>query len=175
MTSPLQIRISESKVVPRDRAFIWKVLSEPANYEALMPGIESHTETSPGVWRWRFAPQGGFGMSVRPTFSVRYELDGSEAVRFSYVPTSSGEVTAASGAFAVADAARGTRVTMRLDAQLDLPIPRMLARPMGRLIEARMRAIALGFITNVGEVPPPPRGGPEGRRYSGDPPREETS
>ncbi|WP_195908079.1 SRPBCC family protein [Nostocoides sp. HKS02] len=136
-----------SAVVPFPRAAVWDLLTDAHQVARLTPMVRSIAPRG-DLWLWKLAPIELLGRSVGLSFTERMEFTPQERIVYTHAPTGD-ERAGVEGTYLLADAGAGTRLTIDLGVEVDLPFPR-LARPA---VQASMHgviaAMGAGFAHNL--------------------------
>lgn len=140
--------VERSAAVDAPPAEVWAVVADVGRLGELMPDVERY-ERVDGGWRWVMVEQRRLGQRFQPRFTVRYELDDPERVRFERV-TGADDSADAGGEITVraADGA-ATRLAFRLELTVDVPVPGLLAGAVRAMLTDEIRRLADGFLANV--------------------------
>lgn len=127
---------------------VWAVVADVRQLGDLMPDVERY-ERVDGGWRWVMVEQRRLGQRFQPRFTVRYELDEPERVRFERV-SGAGDSADAGGEITVRGGrAAATDLTFRLDLTVDVPVPSLLTGTVRAMLTDEIRRLADGFLANV--------------------------
>lgn len=133
--------------VPFSRAAVWEVLTDPGQVARLTPMVRS-IQPRGETWVWKLAPIELLGRSIGLSFTERMEFTPKERIVYRHAPVGD-ERAGVEGTYALADSGTGTRLSIELGVEVDLPFPR-LARPA---VEASMHgviaAMGAGFAHNL--------------------------
>ena len=134
-------------VVPHSRDAVWAVLSDAKQVAKLTPmvrSIEDHGET----WLWKLAPIEVLGKSIGLTFTERMEFSPKERIVYTHAPQGH-ERAGVEGTYALADSGDGTRLSIELGVDVDLPFPRLAKPAVQASMQAVIAAMGVGFAHNL--------------------------
>ena len=140
-------------VVPFTRTAVWEVLTDPHQVARLTPMVRS-IQPRGDLWLWKLAPIEVLGRSVGLSFTERMEFTPQERIVYTHTPTGD-ERAGVEGTYLLADAGSGTRLSIDLGVDVDLPFPQAGAaggagldarghRRDGRRLRAQPRPTAQG-------------------------------
>lgn len=144
----IEANVERSLVVAAPPQRVWETVSDVSRLGELMPEVERYEPVDDG-WRWVLVEQQRLGRTFQPRFTVRYELEEPERVRFERV-AAPGDSAQAGGLIAVgrSDGER-TEASFRLELTVDLPVPGLLRGSVATMLSDEIRRLADGFLTNV--------------------------
>lgn len=170
---------SSEAVVAAPRAAIWQVLTDPVVLPKLTPLLR-RIDVDPrdeGLWEWHLAGLSVLGVGISPVFTERMTFttdDDGAGTRIDYThepPAGRTETTAAEGIYQLSDVPGGTRLQIRLELQVELPLPGLSAPAVTRLMQATIRRMGERFSANLlrhlGVTEPPDQAGASDRSRSG--------
>ncbi len=139
--------ISTSTVpVPAD--MIWKQICDPASLTALTPLVRSIVVEG-DLWRWQLMGIEALGVSVAPTFTERMEFIEPHLIRFKHETVNEHERAGADGTYELTE--RGDETDLKVDNSLtvELPLPRLSAGAVERVMKASMQRTGKRFAVNL--------------------------
>lgn len=165
---------SSEAVVAAPRAAIWKVLTDPVVLPKLTPLLRriDVNPNDPALWRWHMTGLSVLGVGISPVFTERMTFttdDEGVGTRIEYThepPQGVTETTAAEGIYELSDTADGTCLKIRLELEVELPLPALSAPAVRRVMQATIRRMGDRFSANLLRhlgVPPPGQAVPSGR------------
>ena len=140
--------ISASTVpVTADR--IWAQISDPVSLTALTPLVRSIVVQGE-LWRWQLSGIEALGISVAPEFTERMELIEPRLIRFSHQPSvDEHERAGADGTYELTPQGDGTRLKVDIALKVELPLPRLSAGAVERVMKASMQRTGKRFAFNL--------------------------
>ena len=136
-------------VVPTGRSEIWAVLTDPVLLPKLTPLLR-RIETRGDLWRWYMVGISVMGVGISPCFTERMRFDEERRIDYSHEPPKGTvERTGAEGWYELSDARGGTRLTISLTLCVDLPLPRLAAPAVTRVIKGTMERTGDRFSANL--------------------------
>ena len=136
-------------VVPAGRTEIWAVLTDPVLLPKLTPLLR-RIETRGDLWRWYMIGINVMGVGISPCFTERMRFDQERRIDYSHEPPKGTvERTGAEGWYELSDAPGGTRLTISLTLCVDLPLPRVMAPAVTRVIKGTMERTGDRFSANL--------------------------
>jgi hypothetical protein len=143
---------SETVVAAR-RSEIWAVLIQPELLVELTPllrRIEVGVDGSADLWRWHMIKIGALGASVRPVFTERMRFDEGRRIGYTHQPPPGvTEHQGADGYYELSDVPGGTRLSMGLTLQLDLPLSRLARPAVSRVVESTIQRTTERFTAHL--------------------------
>ena len=148
---------SSEAVVAAPRQEIWQVLTDPVVLPELTPllrriDVDPH---DPELWTWHMTGLSVLGVGISPVFTERMrfttDADGG-GVRIDYThepPAGTTEFTAAEGVYELSDVPDGTCLKIRLELEVDLPLPRLSAPAVTAVMLATIRRMGDRFSANL--------------------------
>jgi carbon monoxide dehydrogenase subunit G len=138
-----------SSTVPVSAERIWSQISDPASLTALTPLVRSIVVEG-DLWRWQLAGIEALGISVAPTFTERMDFMEPRLIRFSH-ETAHGERERAGADGTYELTQRGDQTELKVDIALtvELPLPRLSAGAVERVMKATMMRTGKRFAVNL--------------------------
>ncbi len=142
------ISVSE---VPAPTAAIWACVSDAQTLAALTPLVRGIDVTG-GYWTWHLAGIEGLGLHVAPSFTERMTFEHEREIVFTHDPRGRKEHAGVDGRYLLTslDDDR-TRLKVDLTLFVDLPLPRLSAPAVERIMAATMQRTGRKFATNLYE------------------------
>ena len=134
-------------VVPHPRAAVWDVLSNAGLVARLTPMVRS-IEDRGDTWLWKLVPIEVLGKSIGLTFTERMEFTPKERIVYTHAPKGD-ERAGVEGTYDLADSGAGTRLTIELGVDVDLPFPRLAKPAVQASMQAVIAAMGIGFARNL--------------------------
>lgn len=134
-------------VVPHPRAAVWGVLRDAGTVARLTPmvrSIEDHGDT----WIWKLAPIEVLGKSIGLSFTERMEFTPQERIVYAHAADRD-ERAGVAGTYELADHPSGTRLTIDLGVEVDLPFPKLAKPAVHGSMQAVIAAMGVGFARNL--------------------------
>lgn len=140
---------SSTAVVPAERAEIWRTLTDPTMLPKLTPYLDK-ISVDGDHWRWEMARLPVLSVSVAPSFTEKMEFDPQERIEFTHSePPGVDEKAAAEGTYELEDVPGGTRLSIEMTLEVDLPLPRAAAGAVQRVMRGVMQRMGEKFATNL--------------------------
>jgi carbon monoxide dehydrogenase subunit G len=138
-----------TSTVPVAADQIWKQISDPASLTALTPLVRSIVVEG-DLWRWQLAGIEGLGISVAPTFTERMEFIEPRLIRFNH-ETANGEKerAGADGTYELTQRGEETELKVDIALTVELPLPRLSAGAVERVMKATMQRTGKRFAVNL--------------------------
>lgn len=141
--------VESTAVVPAERSRIWAALSDPALLADLTPLLR-RVDADGDRWTWHLITISALGVSISPKFTERMRYTPETRIDYSHEPpTDSNERAGADGWYVLEDVAGGTRLAISLTLSVDLPLPRLAAPAVTRVMEMTMRRTGDRFSRNL--------------------------
>ena len=140
--------ISASTVpVTADR--IWEHICDPASLTALTPLVRSIVVEG-DLWRWQLMGVEALGVSVAPTFTERMEFIEPRLIRFNHEAAhGERERAGADGTYELTQRGEETELKVDIALTVELPLPRLSAGAVERVMKASMQRTGKRFAVNL--------------------------
>lgn len=137
-------------VVPAERVEVWQVLTDPHLLPRLTPYLD-RIVVDGDRWRWEMSRLPVLSVSVAPSFTERMDFDPQERIDFTHEPPPGvDEKAAAEGTYTLEQVGpRQTELTIDLTLAVDLPLPRVAAPAVGRVMQGVMARMGDKFAENL--------------------------
>lgn len=136
-------------LVAADRAAIWAALTDPVVLTALTPLLR-HIEVHDDVWRWELARLPVLGLAVEAIFTERMRFTPGRRIDFDHEPAKGVvEHAGVNGWYALDDAAGGTHLAISLTLHVELPLSRLAAPAVERVMRVAMDRTGGAFGRNL--------------------------
>jgi carbon monoxide dehydrogenase subunit G len=136
-------------VVAAGRAEIWAALTDPVLLPKLTPLLR-RIETDGDLWRWHLIRIAVLGVGVATTFTERMRFDEGRRITYSHEPPPGvTERTGADGFYQLADVHGGTNLKIGLTLHVDLPLSRVTAPIVVKVMETTMARTGDRFASNL--------------------------
>ena len=134
-------------VVAHPREAVWDVLSDAGLVARLTPMVRS-IEDHGSTWLWKLAPIEVLGKSIGLSFTERMEFTPKERIVYTHAPQGD-ERAGVEGTYDLADTGAGTRLSITLGVDVDLPFPRLAKPAVQASMQAVIAAMGVGFARNL--------------------------
>ncbi|MBD8868921.1 SRPBCC family protein [Nocardioides donggukensis] len=136
-------------VVAADRSVLWAALTDPDLLPRLTPFLESVTADG-DHWCWQLTRFPVLGTSVVPAFTERMSLTPEERIEFTHdPPAGKREPAGAEGRYLLEDTPEGTRLAIRLEVHVELPLSRFAAPAVNSVMKGVMATMGRRFSANL--------------------------
>lgn len=136
-------------VVAADKHAIWVVLTDPELLRKLTPLLR-RIDADGDLWRWHLIRIAALGVSISPAFTERMHFDENRRIEFTHEPPAGvTERTRAEGWYELTEVAGGTRLTISITLDVDLPLPRIAAPAVTRVMRTTMERTGHRFSANL--------------------------
>jgi hypothetical protein len=138
-------------VVAAARPAIWRALTDPDLLPRLTPLLRRIDADPDGEhWRWHLVGLDVLGVGISPVFTERMRFTPQTRIDYTHEPPAGAvEQAGAEGHYELSDAPGGTRLSIRLALHVELPLPRLAAPAVRRVMEATMRRMGDRFAANL--------------------------
>ena len=145
-------RNRSNAIVPAERSAIWALLSDADALAELTPLIRTIT-VEDDLWCWQLNGISALGVSVAPAFTERMTFVEGEQIEFRPDPPfGTGQRAGAQGTYDLADApGGGTELAIDITIHVELPLPRLSARAVEKVMAASMVRTGDRFARNLYE------------------------
>ncbi|MEP7048623.1 MAG: SRPBCC family protein [Ilumatobacteraceae bacterium] len=138
-----------ASTVPVPAARIWAQICDPASLTALTPLVRSIVVEG-DLWRWQLAGIEALGISVAPTFTERMEFIEPRLIRFNHeAADGEHERAGADGTYELTDHGEETELKVDIALSVELPLPRLSAIAVERVMRASMQRTGKRFAVNL--------------------------
>ena len=143
-------------VISARRTDVWRLLTDPAKIAEMTPLLE-RVHADGDLWRWEMARIPVLGVSVAPSFTERMTFDPERRIDFTHAPPDGRpERGAVEGWYQLEEVEQGTRLAIRLQLCVELPLPRVAKRAvdtvMGRVMEHMGDRFAVNMLRELDAV-----------------------
>ena len=142
-------RNASRSMVPVAPARIWEIVTD-ADLLAKLTPLVTRIDVLGEHWRWHLAGFEGLGVSVTPVFTERMTFDPQRAIRFTHdPPRGHKERSGAEGSYVLEAVDGGTQLQVDLELCVELPLPRLTAFAVERVMTSTMRSTGKRFAVNL--------------------------
>jgi carbon monoxide dehydrogenase subunit G len=136
-------------VVPAGRDEIWAVLTDPVLLPRLTPLLD-RIETRGDLWTWHLTRISVLGVGVSTAFTERMSFEEGRRIDYTHEPPKGAvERTGAEGTYELSDTDNGTHLAISLTLHVELPLSRLAAPAVTRVMESTMRRMGERFSANL--------------------------
>ena len=136
-------------VVAAERAAIWAVLTDPVLLPKMTP-LLSRIEADGDLWRWHMVRISVLGVGIGTAFTERMRFEDGKRIDYSHQPPKGVvEHTGAEGSYRLCDVPGGTRLTISLTLNVELPLSKLAAPAVTAIMQATMRRMGERFSANL--------------------------
>lgn len=136
-------------VVAADPATIWAALTDPQLLVRLTPlltGIDADGD----VWRWHLTSISALGVGIAPVFTEQMTFTPTRRIAFVHRPPAGvREYTGVEGHYELEPAEHGTHLSVELTMSVELPLPRLSAPAVERVMRVTMARTGDRFSANL--------------------------
>ena len=137
-----------SGVVAADRSTVWQVLTDPDTLAEITPLLQ-RIDADGDLWRWHFAQVPLLGLPVTPSFTERMRFQPQERIDYDHAPPPGrSERVGVDGWYTLRDVDQGTHLALALTIRVQLPLARVAAPAVTRVMESVMGRTGDGFASN---------------------------
>jgi carbon monoxide dehydrogenase subunit G len=134
--------------VAAGRGEVWDVLTDPDALAELTPLLR-RIEVDGDLWRWCFTQVPLLGLAVTPAFTERMRFLEQERIDYEHAPPpGSHERFGVEGWYTLEDAAEGTRLSVSMTVRVQLPLARVAAPAVTRVMDTVLARTGDGFSKN---------------------------
>lgn len=136
-------------VVATARPAIWAALTDAKLLPRLTP-LLSKIDTNGDLWRWHLIRIAALGVSIDPAFTERMSFDAERRIDFTHEPPPGvRERASAEGFYELSDVAGGTHLSISLTLCIELPLPKVAAPAVGKVMSVTMQQTGERFSANL--------------------------
>lgn len=136
-------------VVAADGPRIWAALTDPhllVRLTPLLTGIDADGD----IWRWHLTSIAALGVGITPVFTEQMTFTPTSRIVFAHRPPPGvHEYAGVEGHYELEPAEHGTRLTVELAMSVELPLPRLSAPAVQRVMSATMSRTGDRFSANL--------------------------
>lgn len=138
--------------VPASQEAIWAVLSDPDALARLTPLVRGITAEG-DLWCWQLSGISALGISVEPAFTERMTFTDGSCIRFRPDPPFGDQQRAgATGRYELSERDGGvTHLAIDITIDVDLPLPKLSAKAVERVMATAMARTGDRFARNLYE------------------------
>ncbi len=130
------------------REDIWAALTDPTLLPKLTPYLH-RIDADGDRWTWHVAKVPMLGKSIGSTFTEVMTLDPKTRICFQHDPEKKDEQTEVRGEYHLEDRQAGTRVSIDIEVDVELPFPKAMRRPVEGAIRTVMAGMGRVFARNL--------------------------
>lgn len=136
-------------VVAADQHKIWDALTDPQLLVRLTP-LLTRIEADGDCWRWHLTRITALGVGIAPVFTERMQFTPTSSIRFSHTPPAGvREHAGVEGHYELEPAEHGTHLSVELTMSVELPLPRLSAPAVQRVMSVTMARTGDRFSDNL--------------------------
>jgi len=136
-------------VVAADRDRIWQALTDPELLVRLTP-LLTRIDVDGDRWTWHLIRITALGVGVAPVFTEQMRFTPTTRIDFTHqAPTGRKEASGVEGWYRLSTAEHGTRLEVELRVSVDLPLPRLSAPAVERVMGLTMAGAGERFSANL--------------------------
>jgi carbon monoxide dehydrogenase subunit G len=136
-------------VVPAARADIWAALTDPVLLPKLTPLLR-RIDADGDIWQWHLIRISVAGVGIATSFTEKMVFDEARRIDYTHQPPPGvTERTGANGFYELADVEGGTHLRIGLTLHVDLPLSRLAAPAVTRVMDTTITRTGDRFSTNL--------------------------
>lgn len=136
-------------VVAADQQTIWAALTDPDLLVQLTPLLTA-IEADGDHWRWHLTRITALGVGIAPVFTELMSFTPTSQIRFSHTPPAGvREFAGVEGRYELEPAPHGTHLSVELTMSVELPLPRLSAPAVQRVMSVTMARTGERFSDNL--------------------------
>ena len=136
-------------VVEADQQEIWAALVDPDLMARLTKYVKRITADG-DTWRWELSGLEVLGRSIAPAFTERMVFEEPERIEFHHDPPNRREPAGVNGWYALTPLDDSTtRLETDMSICVDLPLPRLSAKAVERVMRSVLDSMGDGFSANL--------------------------
>ncbi|MDT7609450.1 MAG: hypothetical protein QOG96_3953 [Pseudonocardiales bacterium] len=136
-------------VVPAERSEIWAVLTDPVLLPKLTPLLR-RIDAEGDLWTWHLVGISVLGVGISTAFTERMKFDEGRRIDYTHEPPKgANERTGAEGIYELSDVKGGTQLSISLTLHVELPLSKLAAPAVVRIMEGTMQRMGERFSTNL--------------------------
>jgi carbon monoxide dehydrogenase subunit G len=137
-------------IVAADPPAIWNALTDPHLLPQLTPLLTRIEVERPDLWRWHLMRISALGVGISPVFTEHMQFQPMRRIEFTHQPPAGvTEHAGVVGTYQLAEHRHGTRLAVELTMRVELPLPRLSAPAVQRVMTATMARTGERFSENL--------------------------
>jgi carbon monoxide dehydrogenase subunit G len=135
-------------VVPVERKEVWAALTDPDLLPRLTPLLRQIVARG-DTWEWHLTGLTVLGIGIAPVFTEQMSFDEPDRIDYEHRPPGKSERAGADGWYVLEDHPEGTHLEIKLTMHVDLPLSRLAAPAVTRVMTSMMERTGERFATNL--------------------------
>lgn len=135
-------------VVKAERKEVWTALTDPDLLPKLTPLLRT-IEADGNTWRWHLTKLTVLGIGIAPIFTEQMTFDEPSYIEYSHRPPGKTERAGADGWYKLEEVEEGTHLEVELSMHVDLPLSRLAAPAVNRVMSSMMQRTGDRFAANL--------------------------
>jgi carbon monoxide dehydrogenase subunit G len=127
---------------------VWAALTDPELLPKLTPYL-NRIDVDGDRWTWQVTKVPILGKNIGSTFTEVMTFDEPSRIGFAHDKAKSDETTGVNGEYQLEEKPDGTRVSIDIGVEVDLPFPKAMRRPVERTIKTVMGGMGKVFARNL--------------------------
>ena len=117
--------------------------------ESELPQLLRKIEARGDVWEWHLTGLTVLGIGIAPVFTEQMSFDEPDRIDYEHRPPGKSERAGADGWYVLEDHPDGTHLEIKLTMHVDLPLSRLAAPAVTRVMTSMMERTGERFATNL--------------------------
>ena len=130
------------------RKDVWVALTDPQLLPKLTPYLQ-RIDVDGDRWTWHVTKVPVLGKNIGTTFTEVMAFDEPTRISYAHDKAKTDEKTAVDGEYHLEEVADGTRVSIEIGVEVELPFPRAMRRPVEGAIKTVMAGMGRVFARNL--------------------------
>lgn len=143
----LRVDVRRAGLCRRPPAEVWQQVGTVPDLAASIPAVR-RCEQVGDRWRWEFDRHGAMGFEVVPAFDVLATFEEPHLVTIRPVGEVSEDARGV-GHVRLSPSVAGTRVAVEVHLEVDVPVPRLLARPLTAVMQHEVGRVIDDFLARL--------------------------
>ena len=135
-------------VVKAERKEVWAALTDPDLLPKLTPLLRT-IEADGNTWRWHLTKLTVLGIGIAPIFTEQMTFDEPSYIEYSHRPPGKTERAGADGWYKLEEVEAGTHLEIELTMHVDLPLSKLAAPAVNRVMSSMMQRTGDRFAANL--------------------------
>jgi len=135
-------------VVAADRDDVWKALTDPDLVARLTPLVH-RIDAAGDTWLWHLTRLTVLGIGISPVFTEEMTFHEPTRIEYRHRPPGKGERAGADGWYALERRPDGTHLEISLTMHVELPLSRLAAPAVERVMAQMMQRTGDRFAANL--------------------------
>lgn len=141
--------VNSSAGISAPRKEVWDALTDPVLLPKLTP-LLNRIDAEGDIWTWHMVRIAALGVSIVPSFTERMLFTDGTRIEYTHeAPAGQRERAGAEGTYELSDIDGGTQLAISLTLTVDLPLPKVSAKAVEKVMTSMMSRTGERFSANL--------------------------